>query len=481
MGLPRAVIDTMPRCLGGGLLLAVLLASAGANARQAAPPERIPRTPDTASEAGQPGEDEARAAALSARAEAGDEEAIAALIPLLHHPDSRTRYHAFWGLARAGAPAVPGLRAAFQARSDDAGRARVAGVLGRIGLPARPAIPDMREGLSDPQSTTAGQAAFALGRMQARIAADDLVRTYAASRKPSNLRQIARALREIGAEQAARASKAALVDAVRAELEGARDARVAAVSFAATLYRAARNDGAYDYPTREELRPLVPGLVAALERPDTAADAVRAVTLAGADAADAAPALGRLLDDPARHHEAMKALRALGTPEARGIVEARLQHETLEARIKTHYHFGDHQGRTWLQPFVVQGTRQRGVLLSVRFLYYGRVPRRPSHVVVGLDSFADAPRFEEHRELRWKADGALYVVGELDRNASKARPGIIEQLSGTMRVEDFLAVARAARVTAQIGDLAFSLSDSDRAALRHFAAKIPAPGPVGAR
>jgi len=65
---------------------------------------------------------------------------------------------------------------AFRERSDDEGRTRVARLIGRIGLTARAAAPQMRQALQDPQTSAAGQAAYALGRMRAREALPDIVR-----------------------------------------------------------------------------------------------------------------------------------------------------------------------------------------------------------------------------------------------------------------------------------------------------------------
>jgi HEAT repeat protein len=122
------------------------------------------------------------AAALAERAASGDADAIAALVPLLHAPDSRVRYHADHGLSRAGAPAVAALVAEFRRQRDDEARARVARVIGHIGLAARPALAAMRAALADPDAASTGMAAYALGAMAAREALPDLVRVYASSR-----------------------------------------------------------------------------------------------------------------------------------------------------------------------------------------------------------------------------------------------------------------------------------------------------------
>jgi HEAT repeat protein len=419
------------------------------------------------------------AARLAERAEAGEAEAIAALIPLLHDPSSRIRYHAEWGLARAGEPAVPGLVAELRRRRDDEGRARVAGALGRIGLAARAAVPELLAALADPDSRAAGQAACALGSMRAREAVPELAAAYARSRDVSNQREMARALRAIGSDQGARDAKARLVASLAAALErGDASARAAAVEHAAALHRAARDDADNDFPTREELRVLVPGLVAALDDPDPerVAAATRVLALAGRDAAAAAPRLEAFLGDPRTHGPALAALRAIASPEAERILAERRAFEALEARIRSDFSVRDHQGHTRLLPFPVADADS--IRLSASFHHPGREPRAPRHVVVALESFSAQPRFAQARELVWIADGSAIRMGGLERSASEAQQGgVIEELSGLLSVREFLAIARARTLRGRIGPVEFSLEESERAALAHFAARIPpAPG-----
>jgi HEAT repeat protein len=422
-------------------------------------------------------ERERAAAALAQLAAAGSPEAIAALIPLLDDPHSKVRYHALWGLARAGAPAVPGLLEAFRSRSDDAGRARVAGALARMGPAAAAAMPEMRAALADPDSSTTAQAASVLGAMRAREAVPDLVRAYAASRKISNQRQISRALRNIGTDQGARAAKAGLVASLEADLQQ-RDppARIATVVYLAALYRAVRNDGHYDFPSKAELRPLLPGLIALLDDPDPerAVEAVRAVKLAGRDAASAAPALNGMLDDPKLRGEALAALRAIGSPDAERFVEERLALEAAEKRVRTDYSVRDHQGRIRLLPFRVAGTLHDGLQLSARFLYVGREPKPPSHIVITLESVSPEARFENVHQVTWIADGKPIQMTGLERTASRAQNDLaVEVVSGLLPARDFLRLAVARELRARIGPVEFSLAGADQLALRHFAGKIP--------
>jgi HEAT repeat protein len=430
-----------------------------------------------------PLERERAAATLSDLAEEGVPEAIAALVPLIHDPSSKVRYHVEWGLTRAGAPAVPFLIEAFHSRSDDEGRTRVARLIGRIGLAARAAAPEMRRALRDPQTSAAGQAAYALGRMQAREALPDIVRAYAACRRTSVQAHMARALRDIGSDQATRASKTQLVASVQRDLEqGDPATRAAATRYAADLYRAARVDEDDNFPTKAQLRDLVPGLIAGLEDPqaERALDAARALTLAGRDAAEAAPALARLLGQPQTHHEALRTLRAIGSPEAERIVAERLAFEAIEKRIRSDYAIHDHLGRTQIFPFRVSGTAQQGLRLSARFLYPGREPRRPEYVVIGLESTSAQARFADRRELTWIADGASIAMPGLERALSQSQSGVIEQLAGTLPVRDFLTIARAQRLRARIGSVEFALAPPDLAALRYFAGKIPPQSPAHA-
>jgi hypothetical protein len=430
-----------------------------------------------------PLERERAAAALSDLAEAGVREAIAALVPLIHDASSKVRYHAEWGLTRAGEPAVALLIDAFRERNDDEGRTRVARLIGRIGLAARAAAPEMRQALQDPQTSAAGQAAYALGRMRAREALPDIARAYAACRRIPVQAHMARALRDIGSDQSARSAKTLLVASVQRDLEqGDPATRADATRYAAELYRAVRDDGDDNFPTKAQLRNLVPGLIAGLEDPQSkrALDATRALRLAGRDAADAAPWLARLLGQPQLHNEALRTLRAIGSPEAERIVADWLAREALEKRIRSDYTIQDHLGRTQLFPFRVSGTAQRGLRLSARFLYPGREPQRPDYVVIGLESTSAQPRFAEGRELVWIADGTRVAMPDLERALSRSQHGVIEQLTGALPLRDFLSLARARRLRARIGSVEFALAETDLAALRHFAGKIPAAAPANA-
>jgi hypothetical protein len=499
----RAMTSRSPRCatprlarstarfalLTASLVLAAAVALPGATAANADDPAALyrdaARVPQLVREleTRDPLERERAAAALSDLAEAGVPEAIAALAPLIHDASSKVRYHAEWGLARAGAPAVPFLVGEFRSRSDDEARTRAARLLGRIGLAARAAAPEMRLALRDPQTSAAGQAAYALGRMQVREALPDIVRAYASCRRTPIQAHMARALRDIGSDQAARASKAKLVASLRRDLEGDDPAtRAAATRYAAELYRAVRADADDLFPTKAQLRDLVPGLIAGLEDPraECALDAARALASAGRDAADAAPALARLLGRPPLHNQALSTLRAIGTPEAERIVADRLALEGLEKRIRSDYTILDHLGRTQLFPFRVSGTAERGLRLSARFLYPGREPRWPAYVVIGLESTSPQPRFADRCELVWIADGTPVAAIDLERALSRSQRGVIEQLSGTLPVRDFLRIARAQRLRARIGSVEFALAGPDLAALAHFAGKIPPQAPARA-
>jgi HEAT repeat protein len=432
-------------------------------------------------ESSDPEERAQAAAALAARAEHGDAEAMAALLPLLHAPDAKVRYHAAWGLGRVGEPAVPALLREFRRLHDDDARARVAGVLGGIGLAARAAIPDLRGALRDPDSHTAGQAAYALGNLRAREALPDLVDAYATSRTLRNQRKISRGIRRIGSDQAARESKQALVRSVRRDLEApATTLRAAALPYTERLYHAARDDADYDFPTREELRPLLPGLIRALDDPGPthALSAMRALALAGHSAPEAAPTLEAWLHDPSTTHQARKALQAIGTPEALRMLQRHEAQQALEKRVRTEYSVEDHQGRTSLLPFQVEGTPRDGVRMAARFLYDGRQPRRPERVVVSFESSSETARLEGVSRVEWFADAASISMTDLDRSWSRSKIGVIERVSGTLALQDFLALARARTLRARLGPVELAVAQGDRAALRHFASKIPGATPA---
>jgi hypothetical protein len=416
------------------------------------------------------------AEALSKRAEAGDRDAIAALVPLLHAPDSKVQYHAYWGLVRAGEPAVPFVLAEYRRLQNDEARARAVRVLTGIGLAARPAIPEMRRELARPDSAVAGQAAAALGAMRAREALPDLVEAYAASRKVSNQRQMSRAMRRIGSDQSERQAKERLVEAVRRELEDpSREARRSALPYAVGLYRTARGDGRYEFPTHEELRPLVPGLLEALEDPDPqiALEAMRGLTFAGVDAAPAASIFARMLEDEATEHAARKVLEAIDSPEARDILARHEARAALERRVRTEYAAADHLSRTRLLPFWVMGGAEDGVRLEARFLTPGREPARPERVVITFESYSAEPRLEGVEDVEWIADGSQVWMKGVDRSWSRTQLGVMERLSGVLSVEDFLVLAHAQQIEVLVGALRLTVPDAERMALRHFAGMIP--------
>lgn len=416
------------------------------------------------------------AEALAKRAEAGDRDAIAALIPLLHSSDSKVRYHAYWGLARAGEPAVPLVLAAYRRQNDDEARARVARVFVGIGLAARAALPEMRRELARPDSAVSGYAAAAVGAMRAREGLPDLVAAYVASRKPSNQRQMIRAMRKIGSDQAERQAREQLVEAVRHEFEDPRrETRRAILPYAVGLYRTARGDGHYEFPTREELRPLIPGLLEALEDPDReiALEALRGLTLAGIDAAPAATILERMLYEKATEHAARRALEAVGTPEARDMLARHAARAALEQRVRTEYAAADHMSRTRLLPFWVAGGAEDGVRLEARFLTPGREPARPERVVVTFESYSSELRLEGVDEIEWNADGVRLRMTGVDRSWSRTQLGVMERLSGALATGDFLRLVEARRVEMRLGALRLSVPDAGRTALRYFAGKIP--------
>jgi HEAT repeat protein len=434
--------------------------------------------PAAGSETSNAEEFRAAAAALAARAADGDEDAIVGLVPLLHAPDSRVRYHAEHGLAVAGAPAVPFLIAEFRRVPDDEGRARVARAIGRIGLAARSALPAMRAALADPNAKSTGMAAYALGAMRAREALPDLIHVYATSRTIPVQRHIGRALASIGSDQSLREARSALVASAVRDLEDRdRNARRAAVEYAKHLYHAARDDDGVGFPTREQLRPLVPGLVRALDDPDVkhALNAIRSLRAAGHVADEAVAALDRMLDDPKTRNEALGALRAIDSNEARAAIARLEARAALEKRVREEYAVHDHQGRTRLLPFRVQGSSRDGVRMEVRFLYSGKVPRRPERVVVSFESTSPAFRFEQLELIEWRADARTISMTDVDRTWSKSKLGVIERISATLPLGDFLTLAHAGAVRATLGPLSFSLAEADRAALRHFAGTIPPP------
>lgn len=418
------------------------------------------------------------AAALAERAAGGDADAIAALVRLLHAPDSRVRYHADHGLARAGAPAVAPLIEEFRRARDDEARARVARVIGLIGLAARPALPQMRAALADPDAASAAAAADALGAMRAREALPDLVRAYADSRTLPFQRQASRAMRRIGSDQSLSRARRELVANLARDLD-TRDESVrdAALPYAQQLFHAVRSGGSDDFPTLEDLQPLVAGLVRAVDDPDPerALSAVRALALAGRGAAAATPALERRLSDAATGGEALAALRAIDSPQSRAAVARYEARAALERRIRSDFAVHDHQGRTRLLPFAVAGSARDGVRMEARFLYWGRQPRPPERVVLCFESTSPDFRLENLERIEWLADGRAFAIRDVERSWSRSAIGVIERVSGTLALEDFLVLARAREVRGRLGPVAFALAGEDLAALRHFAGAIPAP------
>jgi HEAT repeat protein len=423
----------------------------------------------------------AEAEALADRAEAGSAEAVAALISLLHDSNSKVRYHAEWGLARTGAAAVPGLIQALASREKDAERASVARILGRMGPVAAPAIPGLRAALASPDSSTAGAASYALGHLRAREATEELTFAYAAARKIPNQKKMARALRDIGADQGARTARANLVASVSRDLaDSDPETRNATVTYTWALYRAVAKDNVDDFPMRDELSELVPGLVAALEAARVEEDlkiaeqALKSLALAGRSASEAIPALERLIDHPRLHHSAMAALVALGSGKAERIVADKKARALLDKRIRSGFSVQNHQGHTELTLFRVAGAAKDGLQMSVRFLYAGREPRTPTRVVFYLISTSMEPRFADAK-VTWFADGARVPMPGLDRSVSQSQiGGVIEYVSATMPMPRFLTLANARTLGANAAGVEFRLAPQDLAALHHFAGKLPA-------
>ena len=271
---------------------------------------------------------------------------------------------------------------------------------------------------------------------------------------------------------------------MRVELShAALETRRAGLAHAVHLFHTTRDDGSYELPTREELRPLVPGLVAALDDPASEAtlEALRGLALAGPDAANAAPRLARMLGDAPYEHAARKALEAIGTPEARAILaddDARL---ALEGRFRTEYAPSDGVTRTRLLPFWIEGGGQEGVRLEARFLTPGREPARPLHVAFTFESYSAGPRFEDVDFVEWTADGVRVRTTHLDRSWSRTRLGVMERLAGTLPAEDFLALARAETLRVRLDALDLEITDADRLAFRHLAGRIPTTAPPAGR
>ena len=117
---------------------------------------------------------------------------------------------------------------------------------------------------------------------------------------------------------------------------------------------------------------------------------------------------------------------------------------------------------------------ENGLRMSVRFLYPGRLPRAPTHVVIHLESTSMEPRLAEVREITWLADGVPIRMAGLERSWSHSQPGgVIEHVSAAFPVESFRTMASARELGANAGGVEFALDPGDLAALRHFAAKIP--------
>jgi HEAT repeat protein len=423
---------------------------------------------------------EAAAKALRLHAEAGDPAAISALIDLLSATSSKLRYEASWGLVGSGAAAVPELRAAFARESQDERRAVIAHALGRIGLAARAAAPELIESLDDPHSETAIRAAYALGAMRVRGALPALVRTYSEARKLSSQREVARAIEAIGSDQAAREARDALVSSLDTDLASP-DARLRAESivYAVELLRVVNQDAPDSLPTREALAAVIPQLERALDDPnaDTLA-IVRGLGYAGGNAAAAVPRLEALLEDPDVAREAEHALAAIATPDARRILSERAALAALEKRIRVEYSLLDHQGRVRLLPFYVIGRGTEGVRMETRFLYTGDQIQHPTHIIVAFESFSAEARFASLSRIDWHADGRQISMRGVDRSLGSSSLGVIERLSALLPVEEFLALVAAERIGGRLASIDFELSAKDRAALRHFAGKIPVAAPA---
>jgi len=429
---------------------------------------------------GDPATRESAATALAVHAEAGDAAAISALIGLLDAAPPKLRYHAEWGLARAGGHAVPALRDAFRREADDSRRARLAHALGRIGLAARAAAPELIAALDEPHSETAPRAAYALGAMRVREALPALVATYAAGRRLPSQREVAGAIAAIGSDQSARRAREALVASVASDLQSPKpEVRSATLAYVVDLIRLVGRDAPTDLPPRAALAPIVRVLENALaSQADPALETlqlVRALGWAGGDAAAAVPTLEALLSDPQHADEAARALAAIATSEAKRILADRAAYAALEQRVRSEYSVQDHQGRMRLLPFQVVGRNADGVHMEARFLYSGDRVQRPTHVVVYFESYSAEPRFQALDEVEWSADGARIVMSDLDRRLSDSQLGVIEGISGRMPVERFEALVAAGRVGARLAPLRFEVSAADLAALRHFASKIPVP------
>ncbi len=280
---------------------------------------------------------ESAGAALASHAEAGDAAAIAALIGLLDSAPSKLRYHADWGLARAGAHAVPALRDAFRRETSDARRARIVHTLGRIGLAARPAAPEMMHALDQPHSKTATRAAYALGRMRVRDALPQLVKTYAAVRRLPSQREIMAAIDAIGSDQAARHARESLVTSVAEDLESTdADLRGATLVYVVDLLRKVQSHGPRDLPTDLELAAIIPILEDALGDPqlDTL-QVVRALGFAGGDRSAAVGELEAMLKNPKLEGEVERSLASIATPEAKRILADRATRAAHEKRIRS--------------------------------------------------------------------------------------------------------------------------------------------------
>ncbi len=418
---------------------------------------------------------ESAAAALATHAEAGDAAAIAALIGLLDAARSKIRYHASWGLARAGAHAVPALRAEFGRETNDARRAKIAQTLGRIGLAARSAAPEMIAALDEPHSETAPRAAYALGRMRVREALPHLVKTYAAVRRLPSQREIMAAIDAIGSDQSARHARESLVTSVVADLESAdADIRGATLDYVVDLLRKVQSHAPRDLPTDRELAAIVPILEDALGDPELdTLQVVRALGFAGGDRSPAVSQLEAMLTNPELAGEVERTLASIATPEAKRILADRAGRAAREKRIRSEYSVGDHQGRMRLLPFQVFGQGADGVRMETRFLYSGDQVRRPTHVVIYFESYSPEPRFEKLSAVEWDADGTRIVMSELDRRQSSSTLGVIEHISGVMPVAAFQALVGAARLEARLARVRFEITGADLAALRHFASKIP--------
>ncbi len=107
-------------------------------------------------------------------------------------------------------------------------------------------------------------------------------------------------------------------------------------------------------------------------------------------------------------------------------------------------------------------------------------PGRPERVIVAFESISAEPRLAQVTAIEWRADAARLRMDDVERSSSESQTGgVIEWISGTLSVRDFLTLANARELRAALGLLEVEISAPDRAALGHFGAQIP-PAPPAA-